>query len=78
LNQYPGTVQTAAENYSPAEIANYIYALAKQFNSFYAEYSITKAENDEKLHLRASMAQITAAIIKQGLKLLGIESPERM
>ncbi len=78
LNQYPGTVQTAAENYSPAEVANYIYALAKQFNSFYAEYSITKAEDEEKLHLRAAMAQITAYVLKHGLKLLGIESPERM
>ena len=78
INQYPGVVQTAADNYSPAEIANYIYNLAKTFNSFYADHSILKADNEEQQQLRAAIAKLTAHILNSGLKLLGIQSPERM
>ena len=78
IYQYPGVIQSAADNYSPAEVANYIYNLAKQFNSFYAEHSITKAESADKQHLRAIIAGQTAYILKHGLMLLGIQSPERM
>ena len=78
IYQYPGVIQSAADNYSPAEVANYIYNLAKQFNSFYAEHSITKAESADKQHLRAIIAGQTAYILKHGLMLLGMQSPERM
>ena len=78
IYQYPGVIQSAADNYSPAEVANYIYNLAKQFNSFYAEHSITKAESADKQHLRAIIAGQTAYILKHGLMLLGIQSPERI
>lgn len=78
INQYPGVVQTAADNYSPAEIANYIYNLAKTFNSFYADHSILKADNEDQQQLRAAIAKLTAHILNSGLLLLGIQSPERM
>lgn len=78
LTQYPGVVKTAADTYSPAEVANYLYALAKKFNSFYADHSIMKAESADKLHLRAALAERTAYVLKHGLRLLGIQSPERM
>lgn len=78
LTQYPGVVRTAADTYSPAEVANYLYALAKKFNSFYADHSIMKAESADKLHLRAALAERTAYVLKHGLRLLGIQSPERM
>lgn len=78
LTQYPTVVKTAADTYSPAEVANYLYALAKKFNSFYADHSIMKAESADKLHLRAALAERTAYVLKHGLHLLGIQSPERM
>jgi arginyl-tRNA synthetase len=78
LSRYPDVLQLAADTYSPAEVANYLYHLAKTFNKFYAEHSITKAESDEKLHLRVSLAYRVANVLKEGLALLGIESPERM
>ncbi len=78
MHQFPAVIQTAAENYSPADIANYIYALAKKFNTFYAEYSILKAESMEKLHLRAEIAAHISSILKKGLQLLGMETPEKM
>ncbi len=78
LYQYPAVIQTAALNYSPAEIANYCYHLAKQFNHFYAEHSVLKAETEEKMHLRISITRNVARTLKHGLQLLGIEAPEKM
>ena len=78
LYQYPQTVKTAAENYSPAEIANYIYNLAKNYNHFYAEHSVLKAESEDKMYLRIALTKNVSYVIKHGLHLLGIEAPERM
>ncbi len=78
LYQYPQVVKTAAENYSPAEIANYIYNLAKNYNHFYAEHSILKAESEEKMYLRIAITKNISHVLKHGLFLLGIEAPERM
>jgi arginyl-tRNA synthetase len=78
LNQYPTIVEIAADTYSPSEVANYIYALAKKFNTFYVDHSIAKAETESKKHLRADIALNVSVVIKHGLILLGISVPERM
>lgn len=78
LNQYPDTIQTAAEYYAPSEVANYLYQLAKAFNKFYAEHSIVKAESNEKFILRTALSEKVSDTLKHGLALLGIESPEKM
>ncbi len=78
LSQYPTTIALAAETYSPAEIANYIYTLAKKFNSFYADHPIAKAASVEKQNLRAAIAERTAYVLRHGLQLLGIKVPEKM
>ncbi len=78
LNQYPSIIKSAAENYSPAEVGNYIYLLAKKFNTFYADHSIANAESVEKKHLRVLISFKIANVLKHGLGLLGIEAPERM
>ena len=69
-------VKEAADNYSPALVAQYVYDLAKAFNRIYAELSIL---NDEALsHFRLTLAWQTARIIKRSMGLLGIEVPNRM
>ena len=78
LEQYPGILEEAANEHSPAVIANYIFNLAKTFNSFYAEHSISKAENEGKKELRLQIAAMTATTIKNGMHLMGISVPERM
>ena len=78
LNQYPTIVEIAADTYSPSEVANYIYGLAKKFNTFYVDHSIAKAETESKKHLRADIALNVSVVIKHGLILLGISVPERM
>lgn len=76
--QYPSIIEQACNEHNPSLIANYIFNLAKTFNSFYSEHSIAKAETEEKKTLRLKLANFTATIIKNSMQLLGIAVPERM
>lgn len=78
LEQYNDVLQQAAMEYNPAAIANYIYSVAKVYNSFYTVHSVLKAENEEKKQLRLQLCKLTANVIKEGMGLLGIKVPERM
>ena len=78
LSQFPETITQAATAYSPAVIANYIYELAKAFNKFYHEKSILQAEDEPTKQFRLQLSTASAKVIKKGMKLLGIEVPERM
>jgi arginyl-tRNA synthetase len=78
LEQYAETVFEAARAHSPAVIANYVYAVAKTFNSFYTEHSVLKAESEEKRQLRLGLCRQTADVLREGMQLLGIRVPERM
>ena len=78
VEQYPGTVQIAAENLSPALVANYVYDLVKEFNSFYQQLTILGEPNTDKRLFRVNLAFMVGKVIKSGFALLGIEVPERM
>ncbi|HEX8313488.1 MAG TPA: arginine--tRNA ligase, partial [Flavisolibacter sp.] len=78
LEQYTEIVQQAASEHNPASVANYVYSVAKTFNSFYTIHSVLKAENEEKKALRLQLCQLTAGVIKEGMGMLGIRVPERM
>ena len=78
LSNYPEVIQTAAEGYSPAIIANYVYDLAKIYNKFYHEKSILQAESDEIKQFRIKLTIASGKVVKHAMNLLGIEVPERM
>jgi len=78
LQLFPDTIQLAADNYSPALIANYTYDLVKEFNSFYQQVSILGETNEEKRVLRVQLSSKVAEVIQDAFKLLGVEVPERM
>lgn len=78
LSSYPDTVKVAAEAYSPAVVAQYIYEVAKDYNGFYQEVPIFNEENKSLVRTRIALSAVTAGVIKSGMKLLGIEVPERM
>ncbi|SFN28770.1 arginine--tRNA ligase [Salegentibacter flavus] len=78
LQLYPETIQLAAENHSPALIANYVYDLVKEFNSFYQNVIILGAEDLSQKVFRVQLSQSVANVIKSGFTLLGIKVPERM
>ena len=75
---YPETIQLAAENQSPALIANYTYDLVKEFNSFYQQVSILGADSDSEKSFRVALSKKVSDVIAAAFGLLGIEVPERM
>ncbi len=75
---FPETIQLAAQNYSPALVANYTYDLVKAFNSFYQNVSILGESNEELKVFRVVLSRKVAQVIQDALGLLGIEVPERM
>lgn len=78
LSHFPEAVSEAAEKYSPNLICNYLFDLAQKFNNFYAKYRISDEEDGDIRSFRSNLTGATAQVIKNGLKLLGIESPEKM
>jgi len=78
MNEYGAAVEQAGKDYSPSGIANYCYELTKQFNQFYHDYSILNADTEAEKQVRLVIAANVAKIIRNGMRLLGIEVPERM
>ena len=78
LTDYPSAVKQAGEEFSPAVLCNYAYALAQEFNSFYHDYSILNETNEQKKNLRLLLSAEVAKVLKHAMGLLGIEMPERM
>ena len=78
LLNFPNTVKEAGTRFSPALIANYTYDLVKEYNQFYHDFQILKEENTAKRAFRLELSRQVARVVRTGMKLLGIEVPERM
>ena len=78
LESYPTIIAAAASQYSPALIANYVYELVKEFNSFYQQVTILGEPDDSLKTFRVQLADQVGKVIRSSLYLLGIEAPERM
>ncbi|TXE09866.1 arginine--tRNA ligase [Seonamhaeicola algicola] len=78
IQQFPEVIQNAAEQHSPAIIANYTYDLVKEFNSFYQNVSILGADNEVEKTFRVQLSKTVANTIKNAFSVLGINVPERM
>ena len=75
LARFSETIIDATKNYSPNLICNYLFNLAQKYNNFYNQHKILDGENEE---LRIALTESTGHVLRNGLGLLGIESPERM
>ncbi len=78
ISLFPDVVKEAGTAHSPAVVANYVYDLVKEFNSFYHDHSILNEPDNAIRDFRLVVAQTVAKIIKNGFSLLGIRVPERM
>lgn len=78
LENFPTVIQQSGNEHDPSHLANYVYNIAKTFNSFYTEHSVMNAETEEKKQLRLLICELTANVIASGMQLLGIHVPERM
>lgn len=78
LQGYPAAIQLAANNQSPAVIANYTYDLVKLYNSFFQNIYILGEEDEAKKVFRVQLSKKVGDTIKRAFALLGIQVPERM
>jgi len=78
MEAFPAVIQNAAQNYSPALIANYTYELVREYNSFYQAVPILGSENKTEKIFRIQLSKKVADIIASAFSLLGIDVPERM
>jgi arginyl-tRNA synthetase len=78
LNDYPNIVADAGKNYAPSVIANYVFDLVKQYNSFYQSTPIFNDDDAELTAFRVAISNSVGEVVKSGLQLLGVEVPQRM
>ena len=79
LYKFPEVVETAALRYEPHLLCNFLFDLAQKFNLFYNNIPILSNDSDVLIRSRRLvLTKASALIIKNGLYLLGIETPERM
>jgi len=77
LLRFPAAVQQAAETCRPNGLADALYDLAQTYSSFYQNVPFLKAEEGVR-ESRLRLCQATALVLRKGLELLGIETPERI
>ena len=75
---YPEILKEAAVDHSPAQVANYVYELAKEFNQFYHDHPVLSETNQNTIMFRLFLSNQVSKVIKSGMSLLGINVPERM
>jgi arginyl-tRNA synthetase len=78
LYQYPGIIRESALQYDPSAIANFAYALAKNYHRFYHEHSILKADDASMRSFRLCLSQSVGNVLLHSMDLLGIEMPDKM
>jgi arginyl-tRNA synthetase len=78
ISQYPSVIKEAGETYSPAVIANYLFELVKTYNHFYQAVPVLIEKDVQVKNLRLTLSKNVANIIARSLRLLGIESPNKM
>ena len=78
IHELPSIIQKAADNYNPADIANYLYDLAKEFHKFWGNTTILDMDNPAATSFRLDMSRAVAVALKAAGKLVGIAMPDRM
>ncbi len=78
LQYFPEIVQFASDNLSTSALCNYLYELAKEFNLFYEKHRILNIEDEKVKNFRISLTAGVGQVLKNGLTLLGIASPQKI
>jgi arginyl-tRNA synthetase len=78
LELFPEVIQNAAQNHSPALLANFVYDLVREYNSFYQAVPILGSEVEIEKIFRVQLSKKVADTIAASFRLLGINVPERM
>lgn len=76
--KFPEFLILTAQEYKPNILCNYLYDLAQKFNSFYNTVPVLKTDDQNEREYRLQIVESAAQILKNGLKLLGVEVVEEM
>lgn len=76
--EYPDKILDAAESCDPSIIAQYVLSLTRDFSKMYEQVSILKEEDIKKKNLRLIICQMCGFVIKDAMKILGIDVPDQM
>ncbi len=72
----PQAIKRACEQFDPSQVAKYVVDLAQAFNKYYGEVKIL--EESEEQQARLALVYAVTVVLKEGLRLLGVEAPEEM
>jgi len=75
---FPDIISQSSKTYSPSLVCQYVFDLAKLYNSFYQDEKIFDGENNETTSFKISLSDLTANTIKNSLELLGVGVPNKM
>jgi arginyl-tRNA synthetase len=78
LYSFETIIKQAAQEFSPAIVANYVYDLAKEYSQYYHDNPILKEEKTEVMQFRLQLSNTVGMVIKSSMQLLGIEVPDKM
>jgi arginyl-tRNA synthetase len=76
LMEFPNAIKQACEHFDPSQVAKYVIDLSQAFNKYYGEVKILE-ENAEQ-QARFVLVYSVTVVLKEGLRLLGVEAPEEM
>ncbi len=77
IASFPQAVKDAAAKYEPSIISGLLIDIAQAFNRFYIEHRVL-SDNLSEQNARLTVVEATATVLKKGLSLLGIETPDKM
>lgn len=78
LLRYPGAVRAAGENHEPHRLCAYAYSLATAFSSFFDQCPVLRAEDSGTVQSRLRLCALTARVLEDALRTLGIPTVDRM
>lgn len=78
IAEFPAVIQKAAAAHSPALVANYVYDLVKEYNSYYQNVPMLSVEDAQVRTFRVQLSDLTGRVIKSAMAVFGIPVPERM
>lgn len=76
LMEFSHAIKRACENFDPSQVAKYAVDLAQAFNKYYAEVKVL--EESEEQEARLALVYSVTVVLKEGLRLLGVQAPEEM
>jgi len=78
LYKYPDAIESAAKEYEPSILLRNISQIARSFNRYYHNVPILKTDDNDLRSARLALLEAICIVIQNGLKLVGIETVERM